>query len=308
MYKSLKVVDARSAQTPGEVFEATRDHLKMAFNGTGRTILSLATVLDPSVHIYNSQLLQYAGYEQHEKQLGYRNNNQLTQLALSLGWQPPQGVPTQFDLLPLIVRIGNQPPKWFTMPEEHEGKRVFQRVKLQHPTHGWLGGRSEADALEWYSTPALANWGLAVDGQRYKLPFSGHYAVEEIIPDLTMSDRMDVSPVLARQVFGVEHENQLPRSLKSTWKSEVRAVINTAVQYSFDKAGVRILDTQRMSGQFCDFMDRYEAEQGELPPVNYAYVRDGFDVWGSDIYHRFAHPIDIPPKPYLAALVRPSDL
>jgi nitric-oxide synthase len=122
LWRTLKVVDARSAGSPDDMFDACVDHLRQSTNG-GK-IRPMVTVFAPAnesakgqqtsgPRIWNDQLIRYAGYRGADGSVvGDPEQIDFTNVAIRLGWAPPS-VRGHFDVLPLILQTPGGTPRWF---------------------------------------------------------------------------------------------------------------------------------------------------------------------------------------------------
>ena len=107
-WRSMEVLDNRSLETSDEVFDALFEHIDFATNGGN--IRSTITVFNShkGIRLWNPQLLGFAGYVQEDGSIiGDFKNAAFTKKCIELGWKPKMG---QFDLLPLVVKIGDESP------------------------------------------------------------------------------------------------------------------------------------------------------------------------------------------------------
>lgn len=247
MWRRLQVLDARGAITPTQVRDASVSHLLYSTGG-GR-ILPTLTVLPPvapgrEIRIYNEQLIRYAGYRQDETALGDPRNVALTELATSLGWQPGRG---PFDVLPLIVGVSTQDPRWFVLP-----RSAVKEVALFHGDLPWFGELG----LRWHALPAIAGMWLAVGGLSYPCIFSGHYQDTEIgVRNLSDSERYNLTPTVARRM-GLDTS-----SSGSQWRDRAAVELNQAVLDSFTAAHVTIAEHHSESAKFLAY-EMAEAHAG----------------------------------------------
>src|SRR5699024_10296609 len=115
--------------------------------------------------IFNNQLIRYAGYDDY----GDPAEKQVTALAQQLGWQ---GNNTNFDVLPLIYAMPNQPVTYYEYPSE-----IIKEVAISHDQYPKL----KSLALKWYAVPIISNMDLKIGGITYPTaPFNGWYMVNEI--------------------------------------------------------------------------------------------------------------------------------
>jgi nitric-oxide synthase len=250
-WHSLDLVDERQAETEEQVAQALLRHLEQANNG-GR-IRPLITVFrsgeDPSrrIRIWNHQLIRYAGYagEAGQDRSGDPASDDFTKVCQQLGWQGTGG---NYDVLPLVISIGEGQPRWFPIPSN-----LIQEVPLTHPE---IESFAELQ-LRWYSVPIISDMQLEVGGIMYSAaPFNGWYMETEIgSRNLGDTDRYNKLPSIA-DLLGLD------RSSNTTlWKDRALLELNRAVLHSFKQAGVSIVDHHTAADQFVRFQQQ-EKEQG----------------------------------------------
>ena len=112
-WNTLELLDARTAGTAEEVFEACVAHLRYSTNG-GRirsavTVFKEAAEGERGIRIWNSQLIRYAGYRALDGTvLGDPQQLEFTEKIMALGWQPPRER-SAFDVLPLVIEMPGHP-------------------------------------------------------------------------------------------------------------------------------------------------------------------------------------------------------
>lgn len=253
-WHTLEVVDAREAETAGEVAEALFSHMKRANNG-GR-IRPVMTVFrsgdEPAraIRIWNHQLIRYAGYPGDEKhpRSGDPASDAFTAVCRRLGWQGKGG---DFDVLPLVISIGEEPPRWFPIPEG-----LVQEVPLSHPDIERFGELQ----LRWYSVPIVSDMLLEIGGIRYPAaPFNGWYMETEIgSRNLGDTDRYNRLPAVA-DLLGLDRSTNT-----SLWKDRALLELNRAVLHSFKQAGVSIVDHHTAADQFVRFQEQEQQRGREV--------------------------------------------
>ncbi len=209
----------------------------------GGDLLSVITIFrpgDPQIRLYNSQLVRYAGYRQPDGSfIGDPANAAVTEKALELGWQ---GEGTPFDVLPIIVKIGDRPARWFPLPRTPD---VVLEVEIEHPEYPWF----RELGLRWYALPAVSELALDLGGVHYRcIPFNGFYMGTEI-GGRNFSDeaRYDKLPVIADRLG-------LDRTAEHTlWRDRALVELNIAILYSYRKAGIRMQDHHSMGKYFLEF-------------------------------------------------------
>lgn len=240
-WPSLHVLDARHVETESEAFEALLHHLRFATNA-GK-IRSTLTVFNPfsdqPIRLLNRQLIRYAGYD--EK--GDPMEKEFTQLCIDLGWQ---GSGTDFDVLPWVIQKGNETPKLFSIPQED-----VLEVPIHHPNYPFFTELG----LKWYAVPAISSMPLQIGGIVYPMaPFNGWYMLSEIATrNFGDVHRYNLLPKVAK-LAGLDMAKN-----KTLWKDEALLILNKAVQFSFDQAGVRLVDPHTAGEQFDRFCLAEEA-------------------------------------------------
>lgn len=243
-WETLEVVDARRLETEEQIAEALLRHIGSATNG-GR-IRPTITVFRPEEHpdrqirIENYQLIRYAGYETEEGVVGDPDSVAFTKRCRELGWQ---GEGTAFDVLPLVVRIGDRAPRFFPIP-----RNLVLEVPLSHPE---LPGLADL-RLKWYAVPIVSNMRLEIGGISYTAaPFNGWYMGTEIgARNLADERRYNLLPAVA-SLMGLDtrHESYL-------WRDRALVELNVAVLHSYKKHGVMIVDHHTAVQQFTRFEER----------------------------------------------------
>jgi nitric-oxide synthase len=253
-WHTLEVVDAREAESPDQVAAALFSHLKRATNG-GR-IRPVMTVFrsggDPSkaIRIWNHQLIRYAGYPGDEKhpRCGDPASDTFTAVCRGLGWRGKGG---DFDVLPLVISIGEEAPHWFGVPEE-----LVQEVPLSHPEIARFGELQ----LRWYAVPVVSDMLLEIGGIHYPAaPFNGWYMETEIgSRNLGDTGRYNRLPAVA-DLLGLDRSTNT-----SLWKDRALLELNRAVLHSFKQAGVSIVDHHTAADQFVRFQEQEQQRSREV--------------------------------------------
>ena len=272
-WPSLKVRDLRHISDPAGVHEALLEHLETATNG-GKiqpllTVFSQATSEGPAVRIWNHQLLGYACYEQEDGTiLGDSKNLAFTREALALGWK---GAGTPFDLLPLIIQKRGCAPMLFPAPRTHT-----LEITLVHPSLPWFS----ALGLKWYAVPVLSDMRLRIGGIDFPAaPFNGWYMGTEIgSRDLGDEGRYNMLPVIAEKM-GIERAND------PLWRDRALVELNAAVIFSYEQAGVRIVDHHRASSEFMEFAAR-EMKAGRAVSADWSWIVPPMSGSATPVFHK----------------------
>lgn len=260
-WNAIKVRDCRALTTATEVFGALCEHIELATNGGN--LLPVATVFAPrrqgetGWRIWNPQLIRYAGYRQPDGSvLGDPAQLELTERILGLGWDP--GPRTPFDVLPLVLQPPGQPPEWFELPPE-----LILEVALVHPDHDWFRDLG----LRRYALPAVSDMAGSIGGLFYSLmPFNGWYMDTEIgARNFSDEDRYDMlRPVALRLGLDV-------RRTQSLWRDRAQLELTRAVVYSFERAGVKLVDHHACSDDFMRFMEN-EEQAGRQVALRWSWI------------------------------------
>jgi nitric-oxide synthase len=277
-YNSLHVIDRRGLLTEHEVFMSLTDHLRMATNkGNIKSILTVfeSSVSENSVRIWNSKLVRYAGYKLDDSIIGDPQEVEFTKVCMDLGWQ---GKGTQFDVLPIVIQIGNRPPKWFELPSD-----TVLEVKIEHPELTWF----EELNLKWYAVPVITDMAFRIGGIEFNAaPFNGWFMETEIgSRNFGDKNRYNLLPILAKQM------NLDTRSNLNLWKDKVLLELNRAVLYSFRKARVTITDHHTASKQFMRFCKKEKSKGREVmadwtwivPPMGASATEVFYNSWENKV-------------------------
>ncbi|MCP3818742.1 nitric oxide synthase oxygenase [Streptomyces sp. A3M-1-3] len=278
-WHSLRVRDCRDLTDAEDIARQCATHLREAANG-GRirpliTVFAPETPERPAPHIWNEQLVRYAGYETGAGTgtggvVGDPRNVGITAAAQRLGW--PGGPGTPFDVLPLIVQGSNDKPRWFELPAD-----AVLEVDLDHPEDRWC-----ADwGLRWHAVPAIANMCLEIGGICYPAaPFNGWYMGTEIgARNLADTDRYDLLPRIAAHL-GLDTSSD-----RSLWKDRALVELNRAVLHSFDRAGVTVTDHHTESQRFLAHLDR-EQRAGREVSADWSWIVPPISGSATPVFHR----------------------
>jgi nitric-oxide synthase, bacterial len=245
-WESLRVHDARLVETEEEMADALFRHIEVATNG-GKirpviTIFAPARDGMPVVQIKNEQLIRYAGYETEEGIVGDPASLAFTKECQAHGWQ---GAGTHFDVLPLLLQVGERAPRLFEIP-----KSLILEVAITHPelpTFDQLG-------LQWYAVPMVSNMYLEMGGVIYPAaPFNGWYMGTEIgARNFADEARYNMLPRVA-SIMGLDTAREA-----SLWRDKALVELNVAVLHSFGQQGVAIVDHHTAAKQFKRFEDNEE--------------------------------------------------
>ncbi|MCD8508450.1 MAG: nitric oxide synthase oxygenase [Bacillus sp. (in: Bacteria)] len=283
-WDTLHVRDARHLNDEEEIFNALESHIEEATNG-GK-IKPTITIFSPknsegddSVRIWNHQLIRYAGYETESGNVGDPMSIPFTKVCEDLGWQ---GKKTDFDILPHVIQVHGREPVW-----REVRKDIILEVGLNHPEIKELDDLQ----LKWYALPAISDMKLEIGGIDYSAaPFNGWYMGTEIgARNLADSDRYNMLPKVA-SIMGLDTSRN-----SYLWKDKALVELNRAVLYSFQKAGVSIVDHHTAAEQFKQFEKQETAKGRELTGM-WSWLIPPISPATTHIFH----------KPYRNKLVKPN--
>ena len=279
-WRSMEVFDCRELNTANSVFEALFEHIKYATNEGN--IRSTISVFHPNkdICIWNPQLLGFAGHTLPDGTVvGDSKNIAFTKQCVILGWEPKM---TAFDILPLVIKIGDNPLEIRVIPKE-----IVSLVKIEHPS---IPSFNELK-LEWYSTPIISNMTLEVGGIEFRAaPFNGWYMGTEIgARNLSDEDRYNMLPQVAHKM-GLDI-----RDKNSLWKDRALIELNQAVLYSFRKAGVKIIDHHSASKQFMQFI-RQEAKEGRDVTAEWSWIVPPISASTLQVFHTEMNNVVLSPN------------
>ena len=243
-WRSLQLIDCRNLTQPEEIFQATQNHLSIAFNkGKIKPLITVFKPKDPfgkiPIRFRNHQLTSYAGYHTKEGAIiGDPKMIEFTKECNNMGWR---GKNTSFDLLPIIIEINEDKRHIFNLDPS-----IVNEITISHPKYEWF----EEMEFKWYAVPAISNMTLLIGGIEYSAaPFNGWYMVTEI-GSRNLGDENRYN--LLKKV-GDKMGLSTTRHSKF-WKDQVLLELNIAVYHSFKKAGVTIVDHHTASKEFMKFM------------------------------------------------------
>lgn len=282
-WPSLEVFDMRDAQTEDDIADALLRHIEWATN-QGR-IRPLMTIFAPlqqgkrQVRIWNHQLIRYAGYESDHGIIGDPSSIEFTNECLKLGWK---GEGTPFDVLPLVVQMGESSPKWYSIPPSY-----VLEVPLVHPDEPGF----EELQLRWYAVPMIADMKLEIGGVIYPTaPFNGWYMETEIgARNLADIQRYNRLPAVA-EVLGLDMSTNT-----SLWKDRALVELNRAVLHSFKLKGVSIVDHHTASDQFIRF-EKQEEEAGRELSGRWSWLIPPLSPAATQIWHNSYNDLQLKPS------------
>lgn len=271
-HQTLEVFDCRDLIDEEEIEHALRRHLSYATNG-GR-IRSAITIFrqqipeEEPIRIWNPKLVRYAGYEKNGTVTGDPEEKEFTAVCESLGWE---GDGTPFDLLPVVLTVGERSPYLF----EWSSEEALQ-VELDHPEFEWF----RELGLRWYAVPVIADMVLEIGGIHYPAaPFNGWFMETEIgSRNLGDAERYNMLHEIAAHL-GLDK-----RSPVSMWKDRALLELNRAVLHSFRRDGVRIVDHHTASKQFLVFNEK-ERQQGREVMADWAWIVPPMSGSATGVFH-----------------------
>lgn len=274
-WKSLKVFDARQAETDDEIFGALQNHIDFAFNhGNIRSAITVFRQRKPDEktgpRILNHQLIRYAGHRlTNGRIIGDPAELSFTDWCVSKGIQFKG---SRFDILPHAIRW---PGRATAIRDFHMPDGMI--VPISHPEYNWFGQLE----LQWYALPVISGMMLEIGGVEYSAaPFNGWYMGTEIgSRNFGDSSRYDLLPTVAKGI-GLDTSNDA-----TLWKDRALVELNRAVLYSFDKAGVTISNHHEASEQFMHF-EETENRKGREINADWAWIVPPLSGSATPVFHR----------------------
>lgn len=210
-------------------------------------------------------------------------DQQLTEVALALGWTSP-ATPTPFDLLPVIVQVPGSRPAYREIP----GKLVME-IPIVHPELGWFAELG----LKWYALPAVS--GMLFDTgvvQYAAAPFNGWYMGTEIgARNFGDTARYDLLPAVARRM-GLDTSRD-----RTLWRDRALIELNVAVLYSYEIAGVTMMDHHAAAHSFNKF-ESIEARAGRPVHARWAWIVPPISGSATTVFHQDWPDVEIKPNYY----------
>jgi nitric-oxide synthase, bacterial len=276
-WRSLKVRDLRDLRDPKQVADECVEHLRIATNaGKIRPVMSVFAPDEPGhpgPRIRNEQLIRYAAYRGPDGGvLGDRRNLELTDLAITRGWQPPR-TRGPFDVLPVLVENADAETGLVDLPPD-----AVLEVPLSHPELPWLAKLG----LRWHAVPVISNMRMRIGGVDYpSAPFNGWYMGTEIgARNLADSDRYDLLPYLGKRM-GLDTSSE-----QTLWRDRALVELNRAVLHSFAEAGVTITDHHTESQRFLTHVQKEEAA-GRKCPADWSWIVPPMSGSLTPVFHRY---------------------
>ncbi|RXZ83334.1 nitric oxide synthase [Paenibacillaceae bacterium] len=272
-WDTLHVMDARDADTEEAIAAKLIEHIEFATNG-GKirpvvTVFRAANAPNRTIRLGNHQLIRYAGYETGGGPVGDPASLAFTRLCSALGWRGEGGA---FDVLPLVIRIGDNAPVWFDIPQ-----RSILEVPIEHPEMTAFVRLN----LRWYAVPMVSDMHLEIGGIQYMAaPFNGWYMGTEIgARNFADEDRYNMLPEVAA-LMGLDQSKA-----SSLWKDKALVELNVAVLHSFKQHGVTIVDHHTAAQQFKRF-ERNEANTGREVTGDWSWLIPPVSPAATGIFHK----------------------
>lgn len=285
-WDALSLRDFRHVTTGEGMLDAIMGHIETATNrGSIRPVITVFPPRRPDgqgPRVWSPQFFRYAGYRQADGSvLGDPGNRELTDVAMALGWKPPEKR-GRFDLLPIIVQAVGEKPAWREIPPE-----LVLEVPIVHPRLAWFADLG----LKWYALPAVSAMLFNGGGLEYTAaPFNGWYMGTEIgARNFGDTDRYNMLPEVARRM-GLDMSSD-----RTLWRDQAMIELNIAVLHSYDKAGVTMMDHHAASNSF-DKFERIESELGRVVHANWAWIVPPISGSAVTAFHR-SHWKDVELKP-----------
>lgn len=275
-WRTLKCIDRRDITTNDEMFKAICDHIRFAFNGG--TLQASVLVMNPKSRIWTTQYYRYACYEQPDGTLmGDPANQELTKVAMELGWNKAEEERTVWDILPIIVQADpNEAPAWYEIPDD-----LRLEVFLSHPNPKY-DQAVKSLSLRWFSQPYVSDKTIEIGGIFYRcVPFSGWFMQSEIGRNLCDIQRYNYIPQIAKLI-----NLDITAAANSQLNVDRLYVeINAAILHSFEKAKIAIVDHHTAAAGFMKFM-KAEIKQRGNTPADWVWIVPPLSGGMSSVFHQ----------------------
>jgi nitric-oxide synthase len=274
-WKSLKIFDARQADTDDEIFNALQEHIDFAFNkGNIRSTITVFRQRKPDEdtgpRILNHQLIRYAGHRQANghiigdpAELTFTDWCRTNQIKF-------EG--TQFDVLPHAI-------KW---PGRTAAIRKFSLpsgmiIPITHPEYNSFSQLG----LQWYGLPVISGMMLEIGGVEYTAaPFNGWYMGTEIgSRNFGDKHRYNMLQAVAEKI-GLDTSSE-----RTLWKDRALVELNRAVLFSFENSGVTISDHHDAADQFIHF-EETEKKKGRDLHADWSWIVPPLSGSATEVFHR----------------------
>ncbi|ETT87435.1 nitric-oxide synthase [Viridibacillus arenosi FSL R5-213] len=267
-WQTLQVLDKRELTSEHDIFQGLLEHIDFATN-SGRIRPTITIFSQRNVRVWNHQLIRYAGYETANGVVGDPDSVEFTKKCEQLGWQGKGG---RFDVLPLVIQIGEREPQVFDIPAEY-----ILEVPIRHPEFEWF----KELGLKWYAVPMISNMKLEVGGITYAAaPFNGWYMGTEIgSRNLADDYRYNMLPTIAEKMGLNTSSNS------SLWKDRALVELNAAVLYSYKEDEVSIVDHHTAAQQFKRF-ESNEQTAGRDVTGNWTWLIPPLSPATTHIFHK----------------------
>jgi nitric-oxide synthase, bacterial len=277
-WTSLEVFDRRGLNGEEEIADAVFRHMEFATNqGRIRPAITIfaSDVENGEIRIWNHQLIRYAGYEKDGIIVGDPASLAFTRQCQRLGWQ---GSGTAYDILPLVIQVGERSPWWFEIPPS-----CILEVPLTHPD---LVRFAEL-GLKWYAVPFISDMRLDIGGLHYTAaPFNGWYMETEIgARNLADAGRYNMLPLVASLMNLDTSRNS------SLWKDRALVELNAAVLHSFKSHGVSMVDHHTAAEQFLRF-EKQERQCGREVSGTWSWLIPPVSPATTNIWHHEYRELD----------------
>jgi nitric-oxide synthase len=284
--KGFAIRDFRHATTSTAMLDAIIGHIELALNGGN--IRPVATVFrarqadGSGPRVWSPQLFRYAGYGgENGSVLGDPANVELTKVAIRLGWNPPSPR-SAFDLLPIIVQAAGAKPEWREIPQN-----LRMEIPIVHPEFSWFADLG----LRWYAVPAVSDMMLEAGGIQYPaIPFNGWYMGTEIgARNFCDVVRYNCLPAIAKKM-GLDTTND-----RTLWRDRAIVEANVAVLYSYERAGVKMVDHHSASREFNKF-EEIEKLEGRVVHANWSWIVPPISGATVTVFHSDWQNVELEPR------------
>ncbi len=233
-WPDVAVRDVRHLHHPDDVAHAVFTHLELAYNGGA--VRPLVTLFQadranrPGPRLWNPALPLFSS-QRHPQQAAF------VAAITKLGWHSSGDL---YEVLPLVVECAGFAPQIYPVPPEKA-----LAVALVHPEHLWFKTLN----LRWNTLMAVADQPLWLAGQGDRSPLVSGVQLSRAV--VAWLQEAEGESLLLRIAGYLRLDTQRDASL---WRLKAMTTLEEAVLWSFERAGVTVVETYSAARRFAAFV------------------------------------------------------
>ncbi len=235
-WPEIAVRDVRHLDHPDDIAQAVFTHLELSYNGG--TVRPLVTIFGADradrvgPQLWNKELPTYAG----QRRAVLMN---LLNSLNRMGWRT-QG--DHYEVLPLVVECAGYAPQIYPIPPEKS-----LAVALVHPDYLWFKTLN----LRWSALTAFSDRHLMIGGHYYRGVVVSGVQLSRAVAAVLME--AEGESLLLRIAGYLRLDTQRETSL---WRMKALTVLEEAILWSFERAGVTLMETSIAARRFAAFTEQ----------------------------------------------------